>query len=424
MSYQKSIAYLYGLQKFGIKFGLAKISKLLSCLDNPHKKLSFIHIAGTNGKGSTAACLASVLSKAGYKVGLYTSPHLASFTERIKIGNREISRKDVDRLTQLLINNARKIDSITFFEFVTAMALLYFAEKKVDLCILEVGMGGRLDATNVVAPIISIITNISKEHEYYLGNTLLEIAREKAGIIKKKSSLITGATQANVLTLFRKKCHNLQTEFYRLGKDFSIKTGKNHSNYHGINYKLKDIKIGLLGDYQYNNTAIALAAVELLRMKNYHIGDSAIYRGLKDVYWPGRLEVVKNSPVVILDGAHNPVAMKSLRRALLKNFNFKKLVLILGIMEDKNIKGMVKEIVPYAHKVVLCKPNMDRAASPTSLAGIIKGYNVNQCKIDDVNVATLYALSTASQKDLICVAGSLFTVGEAREVFKKKSHNN
>lgn len=425
MSYQKSIAYLYGLQKYGIKFGLAKISKLLSCLDNPHKKLSFIHIAGTNGKGSTASCLASVLSKAGYKVGLYTSPHLTSFTERIKIGNREISRKDVDRLTQLLINKANKIDSITFFEFVTAMALLYFAEKEVDLCILEVGMGGRLDATNVVSPIVSIITNISKEHEYYLGNTILEIAKEKAGIIKKKSSLITGATQANVLTLFRKRCHNLQTEFYRLGKDFSLKIkNNNYSNYHGINFNLEDIKIGLLGDYQYNNAAIALAAIELLRMKNYHIVDKAIYRGLRDVYWPGRLEIVKKAPVVILDGAHNPVAMKSLRKALLKNFNFKKLILVLGIMEDKNIKGMVKEIVPYANKVILCKPNIDRAASPSILAGIIKGYNVKHYKIDDVKEATLYALSTARQKDLICIAGSLFTVGEARGVFKKKSYIN
>ncbi len=424
MSYQKSIAYLYGLQKFGIKFGLAKISKLLSCLDNPHKKLSFIHIAGTNGKGSTAACLASVLSKAGYRVGLYTSPHLTSFTERIKIGNHEISRKDVDRLTQLLINKARKIDSITFFEFVTAMALLYFAEKKVDLCILEVGMGGRLDATNVVSPIISIITNISKEHEYYLGNTLLEIAREKAGIIKKKSSLITGATQANVLTLFRKRCRNLKTEFYRLGKDFSIKIKNNHSSYHGINFNLEAIKIALLGDYQYNNAAIALAAIELLRTKNYHIGDKAIYKGLRDVCWPGRLEIVKKAPVVILDGAHNPVAMKSLRKALIKNFNFEKLILILGIMEDKNINGMLKEIVPYAQKVILCKPNMDRAASPTVLAGTIKGYNVKHYKIDDVKEATLYALSIASRKDLICIAGSLFTVGEASEVFKKKSYIN
>jgi len=424
MSYQKSIAYLYGLQKFGMKFGLAKISKLLSCLDNPHKKLLFIHIGGTNGKGSTAACLASVLSKAGYKVGLYTSPHLTCFTERIKIGNREISRKDVDRLTQLLIKKAGKINSITFFEFVTAMALLYFAEKKVDLCIVEVGMGGRLDATNVVSPIISIITNISKEHEYYLGNTILEIANEKAGIIKKKSPLITGATQANVLTLFRKRCHNLQTEFYSLGKDFFIKTRNNHSSYHGINFNLEAIKTGLFGDYQYNNAAIALAAIELLRMKDYHIGDKAIYRGLRDVYWPGRFEIVKKAPAVILDGAHNPVAMKSLRKALLKYFNFKRLILILGIMEDKNIKGMLKEIVPYAHKVILCKPNMDRAASSTSLARIIKGYNVKHYKVDDVKEATLYALSIASRKDLICIAGSLFTVGEAREVFKKKSYIN
>ena len=421
MSYQQSITYLYGLQKFGIKFGLAKISKLLSSIDNPHKKLSSIHIAGTNGKGSTASCLASVLSKAGYQVGLYTSPHLSSFTERIKIGNHEISRKDVDRLTQLLINKANQIDSITFFEFVTAMALLYFAEKKVDLCILEVGMGGRLDATNVVSPVVSIITNISKEHEYYLGNTLLEIAHEKAGIIKQKSSLITGATQASVLTLFRKRCRHLKTDFYRLEKDFSIQLRNKQFDYHGIHDNLEDIKIGLLGDYQYNNAALALAAVELLRTKHYHIEKEAIYRGLSDVIWPGRLEMVKRSPLVILDGAHNPVAMNSLRKALIKNFRFRNLVLVLGIMEDKNIRAMVKEIVPYAHKVILCKPNMDRAASPATIAEIIKGYHVKHNAIDDVKEAIQHALSTASTDDLICVTGSLFTVGDARKVFKKTS---
>lgn len=419
MSYQQSIAYLYGLQKFGIKFGLAKISSLLSSLDNPHKTLSCIHIAGTNGKGSTAACLASVLSKAGYKAGLYTSPHLKRFTERIKIGNREISRNDVDRLTRLLRKKANKIDSITFFELVTAMAMLYFAEKKVDGCILEVGMGGRLDATNVVTPILSIITNISKEHEYYLGDTLLKIANEKAGIIKKNSSLITGATQPSVLTLFRKRCHRLQTKFYRLGKDFSIHRRDNHSDYHGITGNLDSVKIGLLGDYQYNNAAIALAAIELLRTKNYRIDNAAIYRGLNDVTWPGRLEVVMPSPLVILDGAHNPDAMKNLKEALIKNFNFRKLVLILGIMDDKNIQGMAREIVPHAHRVILCRPHMDRAASPARLAKIINGYHVNHCAIDDVKEATRHALSTASPNDLICITGSLFTVGEARDVFKK-----
>lgn len=422
MSYQQSIAYLYGLQKFGIKFGLSKISALLASLDNPHKKLSCVHVGGTNGKGSTAACLASILSNAGYTVGLYTSPHLSRFTERIKIGRREISRNDVDRLTRLLIQKTARIDSITYFEFVTAMAMLYFVEKKVDVCILEVGMGGRLDATNVVTPMLSIITNISKEHEYYLGNTLHKIAYEKAGIIKKKRPLITGATQASVLTHFRKRCHTLQTECYSLGKDFSIQIRNSYSDYHGIHGNLDSVKIGLLGDYQYNNAAMAVAAVELLRTKHYRINDGAIYRGLIDVTWPGRLEVVMSAPLVVVDGAHNPDAMKHLKEALMKNFNFKKLVLILGIMEDKNIRGMAKEIVPHADRVILCRPHMDRAASPARLANIIKGYQANHCMIDDVKEATRHALSTVGPNDLICVTGSLFTVGEAREVFNMKPY--
>lgn len=418
MTYQKSIAYLYGLQKFGIKFGLTKISRLLASLDNPHKNLPCIHIAGTNGKGSTAAFLAYIVSKEGYKVGLYTSPHITRFRERIKINNHEISKKDATRLTTLLRNKTKRIDSITYFEFVTAMALLYFAERGVDLCILEVGMGGRLDATNVVTPLISIVTNISKEHENYLGNTLLEIANEKAGIIKKQSVMITGATQYKVLALFKERCRTLYTRYYQLGKDFSLKkTGHNFFNYHGLKYNLKNLQIGLLGDYQLKNAAIALAAVEILRDKGYPIKNKAIYQGLGDVYWPGRLEVVKNSPLVVLDGAHNPVAMKNLKKALLKIFNFKKLILILGIMEDKNIKGIIKEIVPYAHKVILCKPNMDRAASTQTLASLIQDWKVRYCQIEDVKEATIYALSIAHPRDLICVTGSLFSVGEARGIF-------
>jgi len=418
MTYQKSISYLYGLQKFGIKFGLTNISNLLTSINNPQRNVPCIHIAGTNGKGSTSAFLASILSKGGCRVGLYTSPHLTSFTERIKINNHEISKKDVTRLTLLLRNKAENIDCITYFEFVTAMALLYFAEQKVDLCILEVGMGGRLDATNVVSPLVSIITNISKEHEYYLGHSLLKIANEKAGIIKKKSVLITGATQTKVLSLFKERCQTLQTRFYQLGRDFSLKTIKQgYLSYRGIKYKLDGIKIALLGDHQLNNAAIALAAVEILRGKGYHIGDRAMYQGLRNVYWPGRLEAVKNSPLVILDGAHNPAAMKNLKKALVKYFNFKKLILILGIMEDKNIKGMIREIVPCAHKVILCKPNMDRAASTHTLARAIQEWKVKYHQIKDVRQATLYALSIAHPNDLICVTGSLFTVGEARTIF-------
>ena len=418
MTYQSSITYLYGLQKFGIKFGLRKVSKLLARLGNPQEGLPCIHIAGTNGKGSTAAFISSILSKAGYRVGLYTSPHLISFTERIKINNREISKSDVIRLTSLLKEKSNDIDNITYFEIVTAMALIYFKEKKVDLSILEVGMGGRLDATNIVTPLLSVITNISKEHEFYLGNSLLKIANEKAGIIKKNSVLITGATQPKVLSLFKKRCRTKKTRYYQFGKDISYKLA-NHNcfHYYGLQNSLEGLNVGLLGEHQIKNAAMALASVEILRGKRYHIEDNAIYQGLSNVHWPGRLEVLKKSPIVVIDGAHNPAAMKNLKRVLFTEFNFRKLILVIGIMEDKDIRAMFKQIVPFAHKVILCEPNMDRAASTKIIAKSLQEWNVKYHQIKDVKEAVIYALSIANPKDLICVTGSLFTVGEARRIF-------
>jgi dihydrofolate synthase/folylpolyglutamate synthase len=422
MSYQKSIAYLYGLQKFGIKFGLENISRLLAHLGSPHQKQAFIHIAGTNGKGSTASFLASILSKAGYKTGLYTSPHLTSFTERIRINGRQISKKDVARLTGVIKIKSAQIENLTYFEFVTAMALLYFEEHRVDFSLLEVGMGGRLDATNVVRPLISIITNISKEHEFYLGNTLKKIAYEKAGIIKKNGVLITGATQPSVLSVFKKRCQLLKSSYYQLGRDFTCTPSSKESfNYHGITSNLSNIRLGLRGDYQVRNAGLALAAVDILRDKHYPIEDAALYDGLRTVSWPGRLEIVNNVPLVILDGAHNADAMKNLRLALFNNFDFKRLLLVLGIMEDKEIKKMLCALVPSAHQVVLCKPLMDRAASTQTLATTIKDLQVPYHQIDDVKNAVRYALTLAREADLICVTGSLFTVGEARTFFFKKA---
>jgi len=418
MTYQSSITYLYGLQKFGIKFGLRKVSKLLARLGNPQEGLPCIHIAGTNGKGSTAAFISSILSKAGYRVGLYTSPHLISFTERIKINNREISKSDVIRLTSLLKNKSNDKDNITYFEIVTAMALLYFKEKKVDLSILEVGMGGRLDATNIVTPLLSVITNISKEHEFYLGNSLLKIANEKAGIIKKNSVLITGATQPKVLSLFKKRCRTKKTRYYQFGKDISYKLANhNYFHYYGLRNSLEGLNVGLLGEHQIKNAAIALASVEILRGKRYHIEDNAIYQGLSNVHWPGRLEVLKKSPIVVIDGAHNPAAMKNLKKVLFTEFNFRKLILVIGIMEDKDIRAMFKQIVPFAHKVILCEPNMDRAASTKIIAKRLQEWNVKYHQIKDVKEAVIYSLSMAHPKDLICITGSLFTVGEARRIF-------
>ena len=232
MTYRQAIAYLYGLQKFGIKFGLSNISYLLSSLDNPHKTIPCIHIAGTNGKGSTSILLSSMLTKAGYKVGLYTSPHLRSFTERIRINDREISKNEVRRLTTLLWRKAKAINNITYFEVVTAMALLYFRSRNVDLSILEVGMGGRLDATNVVSPLISIITNISKEHEYYLWHRLIDIAHEKAGIIKPDVPLITGATRKEAKEVILGTAVERGAPAKLYGRDFvGIRTGLNRFTY-------------------------------------------------------------------------------------------------------------------------------------------------------------------------------------------------
>ena len=426
MNYSQSIAYLYGLQKFGIKLGLHTIKKLLRAVNEPHKNFPTVHIAGTNGKGSTAAFLASVLTAAGYKTGLYTSPHLSSFTERIKVSNRSISKKDVARLTDLLKEKSRTFSSITYFEVVTAMAFLYFAERKVDIAVIEVGMGGRLDATNVITPLISIITTISKEHEFYLGATLQQIGQEKAGIIKKNKPVITGVTQPSLIRYLQNKCKQDNCKLYRLGKDFRlIPTPSDSYVYNGKTLDIEGITLGLKGDFQVSNAALALAAIEILRSQSFTIGINHVINGLKKVEWPARLEIVFRRPLVILDGAHNPDAMENLTKTIMNDFKFKRLILVLGIMEDKNIKKMLQKIVQTAYLVVLCRPRMDRAASTTSLTSILNDLNIsNVVAVDDVREATRFALSCAHKNDLICITGSLFTVGEARKLFVKKQLDN
>ena len=422
MNYSESIAYLYGLQKFGIKLGLHTIKRLLSSIGDPHKKFPSIHIAGTNGKGSTAAFLASVLTEAGYTTGLYTSPHLLSFNERIRVGSRTISKKDVVRLTTVLQKKSRGFASITYFEMVTAMAFLYFAERKVDCAILEVGMGGRLDATNVISPLLSIITTISKEHEFYLGPTLRHIVQEKAGIIKRKRPVVTAVSQPALIKFLQEKCRIKHSRLYRLGKDFTLEpTSSEIYTYHGMTFNLKGITLGLRGEFQVTNAALALAAIDILKSTSFSIDTKSILHGLAKVHWPGRLETVKSVPQVILDGAHNPDAMNNLMKSILNDFKFRRFFLVLGIMEDKNIKKMIGDIVKHAHMIILCRPRMDRAATTKNLAHILEGFNLKNFKvIDDVAKATQFALTRARKDDLICVTGSLFTVAEAHRFFKKR----
>jgi dihydrofolate synthase/folylpolyglutamate synthase len=423
-NYQHSLDYLYGLEKFGMIFGLTQVERILEAIGNPHRELQAIHIGGTNGKGSTAAMMASILQREGYRVGLYTSPHLIRFTERIRINGREIEKEEVAALTEWIrerIEAPGITSPFTFFDFTTAMAFLYFKQRMVDLVVLEVGLGGRLDSTNVVDPLLSIITNISKDHEEQLGKSILKIAEEKAGIIKKGRPLVTAATQPKVLQLFSKVCRKEGAPYFRVGKEFRyVQNGERNFNYEGLNRKLWSIYLNLWGCHQMVNATTALGAMEVLEDLGYPVSNDAMIEGLREVEWPGRLEMVCSSPKVILDGAHNPAGALVLKESLEKEFQYNHLVLLVGIMKDKDFESILEFLAPLADHIILTKPNIDRAASPALLKKAL-GRNEKKAEvIEDLKEAIGIGLSKTADEDLLCITGSLYTVGEARAYFQPK----
>ncbi len=427
MSYQEALSYLFGLQKFGIKFGLSNINKLLDLCGNPHYNLKMVHIAGTNGKGSTAATIASIMKEAGYKVGLYTSPHLIDFTERIKINGKDIEEAEVVRLTEYIRSKIQdsefkdELERITFFEFTTAMALIYFKEEEVDIAAMETGMGGRLDATNVIRPLVSVITNISVEHKEYLGDTIEAVAFEKAGIIKDGVSLITGVDQPSAFQVIERVCNEKGAPLYKLGRDFSFqRKGNNNFSYNGINESFDLLTLNLRGGHQFQNASLAIATVETLKYKGFTIPPEAIIDGLGKVSWPGRLETVSQSPMIILDGAHNPAGAEVLARAAAEELKYDKLYLILGVMADKEVEGIISPLAPLAHEVILSRPKYERASKPSDLLSLAKKYNMNSKAFEDMREAIDYARSKAGGQDLIIISGSLFTVGEARGILTSR----
>ena len=426
--YRDSLDYLYGLERHGIVFGLANIRNILKSLGNPQEKVKGIHIGGTNGKGSTAAMIQSILSRCGYRVGLYASPHLISFTERIRIDDREITEGEVARLTERIRGAVREggiPETFTFFDFTTAMALLYFVEAGVDLAILEVGLGGRLDSTNVVDPLLAIITNISLDHRDYLGDTLEDVAREKAGIIKEGRAVVTAATQPKVLDLVKRACLKKKAPLFRVGRDFrGRRAGPRRFHYHGRKLNFRNLELKLAGRHQIINATTALGAIEILGEKVDRIADEAIYEGLRDVQWPGRLEVVMESPTVLLDGAHNPDAAKRLKEAILEEFTYERLLLALGIMNDKDYRRIISILVPLADMTVLCRPRYERAAPPQVLLNEVTGIETRAEIIEDVGEAVQHLLSMGSERDLICITGSFYTIGEAKAYLSKSKRQS
>ena len=422
-NYIKCLDEMFGLRRFGIKLGLDVIGSILDNLKNPEKTFSCIHIAGTNGKGSIASALATILNASGYKTGLYTSPHLIDFNERICINNTQISNDEVITSYQAVKTACRGKREPTFFEYTTAMALYQFAKSSVDWAVIETGMGGRLDATNILSPSLSIITNISLEHRSYLGNTIAEIAGEKGGIIKAKTPVVTGVTQKSAINVLKQIASEKSAPLYRSGEHFKVRRNKNgHFSYSGIDHQWKNMKTGLPGSHQVDNAALILAACEVLIQKGLCIELDQIKKSLATYSWPGRLEIIpangKVTPEIIIDGAHNLMAARKLGKFLMQEYSHKKITLVIGILDDKPFESILRSLLPSCARVVLTEPDIDRSLSPEKLMTFTQSFVSDTVIIKNVASAVRHAIKITQPDSVICIAGSLYVVGEAKQALE------
>jgi dihydrofolate synthase/folylpolyglutamate synthase len=429
-SYQETVDYLFALQKHGVKLALENSIALMEIMGSPHRKFRTVHVAGTNGKGSTSVCIASMLQAAGYRVGLYTSPHLMSFTERIRINGTAISEADVVELARtvrdaydgLTSPGASGVMSPTFFEVTTAIAFRYFADRAVDLAVIEVGMGGRLDSTNVVAPLVSVITNIDLEHTEFLGTTIEQIAGEKAGIIKRAVPLVTGAKQLDVIRLFERTAAANDAPVYRLQKDFwpenYVRGASQVFNYRGLTSVYPGLILNLIGRYQVDNACLALAAIECLRDTGIAVDEAALRTGLEQACWEGRMERVAQRPDTFLDGAHNPASARALAGTIAElKPSYRRLVLVIGILADKDYHGILAELLPLADHVVVTMPQYSRALDIGVLEREVRNLHASVDVAETVAEAIERSRERALADDLILVTGSLYVVGDARALF-------
>lgn len=409
-------AYLSSLNIDVMRFGLEDITDLLTQFGNPQDDLKTILIGGTNGKGSTAAMVAAVISQAGYRVGLYTSPHLVDVRERIVISGKKIPLREFGRIVLEIKNHVA--GHITYFEVLTAAAFIYFQREQVDIAVMEVGLGGRLDATNVCRPLVSVITNIGLEHTAYLGQTLTAIAGEKAGIIKPAGVCVTGATQQKVVQTLSSVCRQNKAAFYRLGNDFKIVRRKNGlADYHGMNRRLSGLAVSLTGGHQLSNAALALAALEIIEKSGLVIDAEAIYAGLKKTRWEARMETLCHRPLFLLDGAHNPSGINALRRAMQKDFSWRRLILIFAALADKDYRNMLKKIAPMAALTILPPLQTGRAVPVRDMARVMKDLGFRAVVSQSVDQAVLQALEMADEGDMICALGSFYLAGEVKQAF-------
>ena len=424
MNYEQSLKYLedlYGM--IGYDLSLVRIEALMKKLGNPQEKMKIIHVAGTNGKGSICSMTSSVLIESGFKVGVYTSPHLRKYNERITINGEEISDDEFANYITLIKNECDKIliegiSQPTVFEVVTAAAFKYFYDKNVDILVLEVGMGGRCDATNIIKkPLVSIIASISMDHMDYLGNTLSEIAHEKGGIIKENCPTVLITENKDVYNVIKNICDEKQSKLYFAEKSgavpviqdlrktvFSVKNSV-------ISYN--NIEIDLIGEYQIMNATEVLMAFKAINdCGTLSIPEEAIRNGLKKAKWSGRMEIVEENPTIILDGAHNIDGIDMLSKSIKKYFNGKNITMLIGILGDKEYEKMLELIMPYISKVVFTEPKSDRRWHLDELNSLVSKYNIEAFVEKDIEKAFNLAKRITSKEDVVICSGSLYLIGE------------
>lgn len=427
MNYEEALRYINDQEKFGSNLRLDTIRKLLELLGNPHKDLKYIHIAGTNGKGSTSSYVATMLEEAGYKVGLFTSPYLERFNERIAINGADIPNERLAEITErvkdrIQIMIQEEYEHPTTFEIITAIGFVYFKEEKVDYVVLEVGLGGRLDATNVIdESLLSIITTIDYDHMDVLGNTLGEIAYEKAGIIKERGLVLSYPQKEEAIEVIEKVCEERKAELticpMENVKIIELNEYGGIFDYHYNNTTFKNLEISLIGEHQVYNAALSVTAILLLREKGLvNITDEQIRSGLKKARWKGRLEVLNRHPLFVIDGAHNPQGVQTLVDNL-KRFRYNRLILGIGILKDKEVEKIVEAITPLADEIVITEANIYRKMKAEELEQMINKYNKNTHVEKDIKKAIYKSYELAKEDDLILFMGSLYLIGDVRKIY-------
>ncbi len=454
MNYKQALDYIFSYTDYEKvplphalgSYDLRRVEELLARLGNHHLKARSVHIAGTNGKGSTAAMIASVLANSGYDTGLYTSPHLHTIRERFRVNESLITEEEFTTIVARLkpeveiVNQQATYGELTTFELLTALAFTYFGMKGVDFQVLEVGMGGKFDATNVIRPEVCVITSISLDHTEVLGNSVTEIAAEKAGIIKSGSTVVLSPQTEEVVRVIEEACLKRGAELITVGRDVTwqslgtkgkrqllevsgirSKNGMRSSHEKRGSYK---ISIPLLGGYQLENAATAVAALEVLALKGFNISRDSLISGLAQVRWPGRLQVLGHHPLLVVDGAHNPDAARNLKRSLAEYFKFKRAILIMGASGDKDVSGVVPELMPLFDEVIITQSHHPRAMEANQLQAGFRGYGVETQLAKTVPEALSLAMNIAGTQDLICVSGSLFVVAEAIEWVNRHGYSS